>query len=132
MSHHHAFQMYAHVTWHTWERVGCVDARTARDVRKAALVAATRARIRILRLAVLADHVHVVLSFRPDTKVSDFVRVAKSGSAVMANRRVPGQLKWARGYYVATIHRDDLTGRIGYVAGQDQRHPERVPREGVH
>ena len=87
--------------------------------------------MRILRLAVLADHVHVILTFRPDTKVSDFVRVAKSGSAVMANRRVPGQLKWARGYFVATIHRDDLTGRIAYVAGQYQSSIQTEFREVV-
>ena len=128
MSGHHAYQMYAHITWHTWERVGCVDARIAQDVQEAASIAAKRAGLRILRMAVLADHVHVVLSFRPDTKVSDFVRVAKCGSAVMANRRIPGQLKWARGSYVATFHGNDLAQRIGYVASQRARHPDRVPR----
>lgn len=132
MSTHHAYQMYAHITWHTWKRVGCIDARTTTDVRQAAVVAAGRANAKILRMAVLADHVHVVLSFRPDTRISDFIRVAKAGSAVMANRRVLGQLKWARGTYVATYHRKDLTRVVDYVANQHSRHPDRVPREGRH
>jgi len=124
--------MYAHVSWHTWERIGCIDAKTADDVRRAAAIAAQREGMRVLKLAILADHVHIALSFRPDARVSDFVRVAKCGSAVMANRRVFGQLKWARGYYVATFHRLGLSALIGYVATQHQRHPERIPRGGVH
>jgi REP element-mobilizing transposase RayT len=83
-------------------------------------------------MAVLADHVHVVLSFRPETRISDFIRVAKSGSAVMANRRVTGQLKWARGAFVATYHRSGLTNLIGYVGNQNQRHPDRIPRRDAH
>ena len=129
MAGHGAFQMYAHITWHTWKRVGCIDRKAAEDVRRAADVAAQRSKSRILEMAVLAEHVHVLLSCSPDTKISDFLRVAKSGSAIMANRRVIGQVKWARGAYIATYHRADLHRIIEYVAGQFIRHPERIPRE---
>lgn len=91
-------------------------------------VAAERSGARILRSAILADHVHVVLSVRPDTRVSDFLRVAKAGSGYMANRRIPGQLKWARGAHVSTYHRKDLARLINYVAHQYARHPDRIPR----
>src|SRR6185437_6836003 len=120
---HHAYQMYAHVTWHTWQRVGCIDQACVEDVKRAVGIAARRARMHILRMAVLADHVHVILSFRPNTMVSEFIRVAKSGSAFLANKRIPGQLKWARGSYVGTFHRSNLNRQIGYVAAQYQRHP---------
>jgi len=124
--------MYAHVIWSTWQRLGCIDSLVVNDIHKAAAVAADRTGIRILRLAILADHVHVILSLRPDSRVSDFLRVTKSGSAVMANRRVPGQLKWARGAHVSTYHRRDLPGLIGYVADQYARHPDRIPKPRVH
>lgn len=132
MSGHRSYQMYAHVVWSTWQRVGCIDSLVARDVGQAMAVAADRTAIRILRSAILADHVHVVLSFRPDSNVSDFLRVAKSGSATMANRRIPGQLKWARGAHVSTYHRRDLTQLLAYVAGQRARHPDRIPRHRDH
>lgn len=120
--------MYAHVVWSTWQRVGCIDALVATDIERAMTVAAERSGVRILRSAILADHVHVVLSVRPDTRVSDFLRVAKSGAGVAANRRIAGQLKWARGAHVSTYHRKDLTRLIGYVAQQYARHPDRIPR----
>jgi putative transposase len=128
MSGHHAFQMYAHITWHTYQRVGCVDAAAAADVRSAVASAGKRSGVEVLRGAVLADHVHLVVSFRPDTRLSDFVRVAKSVAATRANRRVPGAVRWARGYYVTTIHQRDLARVIGYVSCQFERHPDLIPR----
>ena len=128
MSGHHAFQMYAHITWHTYQRVGCVDAAAAVDVRSAVASAGKRSGVDVLRGAVLADHVHLVVSFRPDTRLSDFVRLAKSVAATRANRRVPGTVRWARGYYVTTISRRDLARRIDYVSRQFERHPDLIPR----
>ena len=129
MSGHHAYEMYAHITWHTWQRVGCVDSAAAQDVRRAVASAGKRSGVEVLRGAVLADHVHLVVSFRPDTRLSDFVRLAKSVAATRANRRVPGTVRWARGYYVATLHRRDLARNIAYVSRQFERHPDLIPRK---
>jgi len=128
MSNHRAYQMYAHVTWHTWKRVGCVDAAAASDVRSAIASACQATGVRVFRDAVLANHVHIVVSFRPDIRLSDFVRLAKSVSATGANRRVTGSVRWARGYFVTTIHKRDLPRTTRYVADQFQRHPDLIPR----
>ena len=76
-----------------------------------------------------ADHVHLVVSFRPDIRLSDFVRLAKSVAATRANWRIPGTVRWARGYFVTTIHKRDLTRVTRYVADQFQRHPDLIPRK---
>src|SRR5205823_5578032 len=125
----HAYQMYAHITWHTWKRVGCLDAAAASDVESAVTSACQASGVRVLRSAVLADHVHVVVSFRPDIRLSDFVRLAKSVAATRANRRIPGTVRWARGYFVTTIHKRDLPRVTRYVADQLQRHPDLIPRK---
>src|SRR6266852_114969 len=120
--------MYAHVTWHTWKRVGCVDASAASDVRSAIASACQATGVRVFWDAVLTNHVHLVVSFRPDVRLSDFVRLAKSVSATRANRRVTGTVRWARGYYVTTLHKHDLACTIRYVADQFRRHPDLIPR----
>jgi len=84
--------------------------------------------VRVFRNAVLANHVHLVVSFRPDIRLSDFVRLAKSVAATRANRRTPGTVRWARGYFVTTIHKRDLARVTRYVADQFQRHPDLIPR----
>src|SRR5690348_15195232 len=128
MGPHRAYQMYAHIVWRTWCRVGCVNSAVVGDIRSALTSASKKTGVRVLRHAELADHVHVLVSFLPDQKLSDFVRLVKSVSSFRAGRRVPGAIKWARGYYVATYHRKDLVRVAKYVMGQYQRHPDGVPR----
>src|SRR5207245_395779 len=107
----------------------CVDAATASDVRSAVASACRVTGVRVFRDAVLANQVHLVVSFRPDIRLSDFVRLAKSVAATRANRRVTGTVRWARGYFVTTIHKRDLSRATRYVADQFQRHPDLLPRK---
>ena len=128
MADHHAYQLYAHITWHTWKRVGCVNRAAARDVVIAVACAARRTSTTVLRSAVLTDHVHVLVSFRPDTRLSDFVRLAKTIAAFRANKRVAGTIKWARGFYAASLHKRILPAVDRYVADQYDHHPDLIPR----
>ena|SRR2546426_11720125 len=132
MSNHRAYQLYAHITWHTWGRFGCLNRAAVDDVRSAVASACHKSAVRVLRGAVLADHVHLVVSFRPDTRLSDFVRLAKSVAAVRANRRIPGAVRWARGFYATTLHKRDLSRVVAYVAQQHERHPDRIPGPARH
>jgi len=61
-------------------------------------------------------------------KLSDFVRLVKTNSSFEANRRITGSLKWGRGYYVTTIHKNDVVRVRRYVERQFDRHPDRIPR----
>ncbi len=128
MSNHRAYNLYAHITWHTWRRVGCVNHSGAADVLAAIAEAGGRCKVRTLRTAVLADHVHLLVSYRPSTRIADFIRLCKAGSAFRANRRSWGSLRWARGYYVASLSKTDLPRVDRYIARQFERHPDLVPR----
>ena len=50
-------------------------------------------------------------------------------AATRANRWVPGAVRWARGYFVTTIHKRDLPRVTRYVADQFQRHPDLIPKK---
>lgn len=125
---HRAFRLYAHLTWHTWKRVGCIDAQVAATVPPILASAGKRTGIEVVASATLADHVHALVSFRPDTRLSDFVRLAKSITALVANRRVAGAVKWARGFYAGTLREEDLPRVAGYIRHQYERHPALIPR----
>lgn len=119
---HHATGLYAHITWHTWRREPLIRRSNVEVVTTAVLAAGDRTRIRVHAQAVLADHVHVLVSFPPDGTISAFVREAKSESARRA------KVHWARGYYAGTIDRRQVrTVRI-YIGRQHARHPTLVPR----
>jgi len=126
---HHAIGLYAHLTWHTWRRepsIRRVDVALVTDV---VLDAARRCRVRVHAQAVLADHVHVLLSYPPSATLSSFIRHAKSESARRINlgRTEAPSFRWARGFYAGSLSRSHVRGARVYIGGQFARHPDRLP-----
>jgi putative transposase len=116
-----------HVTWHTWKRRECLTQQFVTEVQVAISEACRRTGARSLRTAVLRDHVHLLLSLAPTTRVSDCLRLAKSISARRCNRIVPGAVRWARGYFVRSVGKRELPIVDRYVERQFQRHPDLIP-----
>jgi putative transposase len=67
---------------------------------------------------VMADHVHMLLSIPPKYSVAQVVGFIKGKAAIHIPRTCMGRRKnytghhfWARGYYVSTVGRDEVTIR---------------------
>ncbi len=124
---HRNFGLFAHVTWHTWRRQGSVRLEDVGTVTQGILSVAARNSVHVLAQAVMADHVHVLVSFRPDRRLMPFIRDAKSESARRVNTTTGGHLKWARGYYAGSLSHSHIPAVRNYIARQRQRHPDGVP-----
>lgn len=125
---HKAIGLYAHITWHTWRRAHSIAESDVAVVVSAVQAAAERMRVRIHAQAMLGDHVHLVVSYASDVRLSDFVRDAKSESARRDNvRRTLGPLRWCRGYYANSLSRRHVRAARVYVTHQRTRHPDRLP-----
>ena len=126
---HKAVGLYAHITWHTWRRERCIRKADVACITTAVLEAANRCRVRVHSQAVLTDHVHLVISFAPDTTLSSFIRHAKSKSALLVNQR--GQsgraVRWCRGYYANTLSWSAVAAARNYVGSQFRLHPDGIP-----
>jgi len=120
---HKAFALYAHLTWHTRWREHCVEKRHVDVIADSVLHAAQRHNIRVLAQSVLAEHVHILVSYRPDCTLAAFVRDAKSESS-----RRAGDVTWCRGYYAGSVCADHIAAVRAYIARQYTRHPDRIPR----
>jgi REP element-mobilizing transposase RayT len=81
----------------------------------------------VLAQAVMADHVHVLVSFLPERPLMPFIRDAKSESARRVNAAPPGRVRWARGYYAGSVSHGVIPALRGYLARQHTRHPDLVP-----
>jgi len=126
---HQAIGLYAHVTWHTSRRVPSICQPDLEVLTSALLAAGRRTHIRIHAQAILADHVHLLVSYPPSACLSAFVRDAKSESARRVNESVCGRLRleWCRGFYAGSLSRDHVDATRIYLARQRQRHPDRIP-----
>jgi REP element-mobilizing transposase RayT len=123
---HRNFGLFAHITWHTWRRERSVRRTDAETVTRGILEAAARQSVHVLAQAVLADHVHVLISFRPDRPLMPFIRDAKTQSAREVNE-AGGGLKWARGYYAGSVSHGHIPAARAYIARQHSRHPDLIP-----
>ena len=123
---HRSFELFAHLTWHTWRRQRRVRRKDVEIVMQSIRRAAFRNSLHVIAQAVMADDVHVLVSFRPDRTLTPFIRDAKSESARRVNT-AGGRLTWARGYYAGSLSHSHIPAARTYLARQHQRHPHTVP-----
>lgn len=74
----------------------------------------------------MSDHVYILISIPPKYSVSQVVGFIKGKSAISIVRTFMGRRKnftgqsfWARGYYVSTVGRDEVTVR-NYIRHQEE------------
>jgi putative transposase len=120
---HKAYALYAHITWHTRWRDRTVRRDDVQIVAGAVLRAAERHNVQVLAQAVLTEHVHVLVSYRPDTPLAAFVRDAKSESSRLAGPNAT----WCRGYYAGSVCERHLAFTRAYIARQHAHHPHLIP-----
>jgi putative transposase len=120
---HKAYALYAHITWHTRWRERTVRRDDVQIVTGAVRSAAERHNVKVLAQAVLTEHVHVLVSYRPDTALAAFVRDAKSESSRLAGP----DAKWCRGYYAGSVCERHLAVTRAYIARQHAHHPDLIP-----
>jgi putative transposase len=119
---HKAFELFAHVTWRTRWRETSIEKRHVSVIAESVLHAAQRQNMRVIAQAVLTDHVHVLVSYRPDSALASFIRDAKSESS-----RRAGAVTWGRGYYAGSVGWREVDAVRRYLARQHSHHPERIP-----
>jgi|SRR5206468_11579345 len=125
---HKSVGLYAHLNWRTWRRQKMVRAGDVSVVANAILAAGARTRVRVHAQAILADHVHVLVSYPSDATLSAFVRDAKSESSRRVNDAAGlAHLKWCRGFYAASLNRHQVRAVRVYLGRQHRHHPDLVP-----
>lgn len=72
----------------------------------------------------VADHIHILLSIKPDILLSDLVRDIKSNSSRWINERgyVDGKFQWQHGYGAFSYSHFHLDTIIAYINNQEEHH----------
>lgn len=85
--------------------------------------------VRDLRCALLAingaaDHVHLLINYRPNLSHSDMIRHIKARSSkwINDNRLMKGRFAWQEGYGGFTVSRSSIEAVEEYIRNQKQHH----------
>ncbi len=77
----------------------------------------------LLGASVLHDHVHIIVSLKPDVAPSAAARYLKGVSAGEFHKRLGGSGSlWSSGYSVEAVGRKNVHQVLSYIARQDDRH----------
>lgn len=77
------------------------------------------------------DHVHVFFELKPNTKISDLMRMLKATSSkwINDNKLVSGKFQWQEGYSAFSYTRKQRNIVINYITNQEEHHRTKSFRE---
>lgn len=120
-----AHQMYAHIAWTTAARTELIDDRIKTELRSVINEIAEKEGIEIIAFEAVSDHVHLIIRFKPNHQVSNFVKNIKGKSSRVIPYILNKPVNWNKGYSVTTLGPKALNSAIKYVKDQKKHHPER-------
>ncbi len=122
-----AHQLYAHITWTTVERSKLIDEKVKTELRAVINEVAEKDGYEVIAFEAVADHVHLIIRFKPNHQIADFVKTIKGRSSRVIPYVLNKPLYWRKGYSVTTVGPKALRTAIRYVEGQSKHHPDRNP-----
>jgi putative transposase len=125
---HGAYTLHYHLVWSVKGRKALLRGAVAAALRDELLQIAERAGITILTLHVEPEHLHVLLSLRPDMAVATAVGRLKGASAHFLRQAFPQiravheQSLWNDGYFARTLGDVNTAQAKAYLDRQRARH----------
>ena len=85
---------------------------------------------KIYAIGGVADHIHILVSIRPNILISNLVRDIKGNSSRWINERgfVQGRFQWQEGFGVFSYAQSQLDVIIAYINNQEQHHKQETFR----
>ena len=77
----------------------------------------------------VADHVHLLVSLKPTTCLSDFMRELKKASSTWAREEKRPAFHWQEGYAAFTVSASAREAVRTYIARQEEHHRVKTFRE---
>ena len=125
---HVVYDNHAHLVFVTKYRLGVFDGRMLQSLEGYMRVVCEKAGCTLDEFNGEADHVHLVVSFPPQARISDLVNSLKGVSARLLRRDYGDEVKakcardhlWSPSYYVATTGGVSLDVIKAYVQNQNR------------
>ena len=120
-------QIYLHVVLAVSARVCVIEENRREDLQKYITGIVQRQKQKLIAVYCRPDHTHVLLGFRPDAKLSDFVGDIKTGSTNHINeqRWIGCRFSWQNGYGAFSVSHSHLRRVSDYIHNQERHHRRR-------
>ncbi|RLG02226.1 MAG: IS200/IS605 family transposase [Thaumarchaeota archaeon] len=119
---HAAWRIAYHIVWIPKYRRKILRGRIAETLREAIRDKTRELGVETIALAVMPDHIHLIVSAPPSISPSELVRHLKGYTARRLGEEYPWLRRrghiWARGYWVSTLGDVSIEKALNYVLSQ--------------
>ena len=123
MSSHYS-QLYAHVVFAVTKRQRLLNPNWASELHMYIAGIMRNKRYKLMAINSVEDHMHMLISYSPDDKVSDIVRDVKMNSTrfINAKRWLDVKFQWQRGFSAFSVSKSAVSIVARYIERQQEHH----------
>lgn len=124
-------QLYIHVVFAVKRRENLIASDWKTNLFKFMNGIVVNKRDKVMCLNGVSDHVHILLSISPATRISDIVRDIKANSSrwINENKLVRGKFEWQNGFGAFSVSPGRVDRTIDYIKNQENHHKRKSFRE---
>lgn len=118
------FQLYIHAVFAVKERASCMPPTSRNEIFSYIAGIINSLGHRSMAVGGTDNHVHVLMSYNPDVRLSDTMREIKANSARFINqqRYIRCRFGWQRGYAAFSYSQSHVDAVIRYIMNQPMHH----------
>ena len=117
-------KLLVHLVWSTKNREKVITKETKELLLNHILENARKKEIFIIRVNCVSDHIHFLISLKPDQSVSNVVRLLKGESSFWINKQEISNRKfaWQEEYFAVSVSESIKERIIVYIDNQEEHH----------
>ena len=124
-------QIYIHLVFSVKERQNVIHKTWREELFKYVSGIVKGKDQKVFEIGGMPDHIHILISLRPNCMISELVNSVKTNSSKWINSRgfVKGKFNWQEGYGAFSYGQSQLDHVIQYINNQEQHHQKRSFKE---
>lgn len=121
-------QIYIQIVFAVEGRQNLIASANREELHKYITGLVTKRGQKMLAIFCMPNHIHILVSMKPNLALSDLVRDIKAGSSNFINRQgwVRGHFNWQEGFGAFSYSRSQIDAVPKYILDQEERHKART------
>jgi len=117
-------KLLVHLVWSTKNRDKLISLELKQLLLNHILGNAKRKEIVIISLNCTSDHIHLLVSLKPDQSVSNIVRLIKGESSFWINKQniLKRKFEWQEEYFAVSVSESIREKVVAYIENQEEHH----------
>lgn len=117
-------QIYIQIVFTVKGRENLISKNNREEIQKYIAGIVQNRNQKLLAIYCMPDHVHLLVSIKPNVLISDLVRDIKAGSSkfINDNKWVKGKFNWQEGFGAFSYSKSQIDNVVKYILNQEEHH----------